>query len=508
VDKDYAPGPDETAYFMAGRILVELIFVESTQIPGNCPPNEDHTETWDDSRKQLVREEVAAGLSFWPARADRPHPLTFVVEDRTLPTSCEPINRPVVTDYWGDRDLWIADVLTAMGCPADPFNFVEVERSCLHELRVEQGFDWAFFIFVVDSDNDEDGAFFYEPPQFPISGIADYHLHFVMTYDNTTWTIAGMDQVTAHETGHVFGAPDEYGSSGCRDSLHGYLQVANWSCNVDCGPPEAPAEHCSDSSIMAEIVPGTDVSISARGAIGWRNPVIEDGFTIVDVVRTSAVVLPAFAPDPSPSGQPAYEGSVSNIPFPPGSSEYRPVTVSKVKTANWRVNGGSVGTAIPIDGEFGDRAEAIRFFPAGSLANGVYTFEVLGINSFGHGTLLPAFDQLEIAHNKVLDTDQDGCTDARELGPYAALGGLRDPYAALDFPDVSPAPVGDKRINVFDTQQVAFRYNTLPGPGSLYDAKYDRRKVGLDPWDLGPGDGKINLDDLQAFYAAFGHDCS
>ncbi len=44
-----------------------------------------------------------------------------------------------------------------------------------------------------------------------------------------------MDRVIAHETGHIFGAPDEYGSSGCScTSEHGrFFQEVNGNC-VNC----------------------------------------------------------------------------------------------------------------------------------------------------------------------------------------------------------------------------------------------------------------------------------
>ena len=36
-----------------------------------------------------------------------------------------------------------------------------------------------------------------------------------MDYDNDGWGPDNIDRVFAHETGHIFGAPDEYASSNC-----------------------------------------------------------------------------------------------------------------------------------------------------------------------------------------------------------------------------------------------------------------------------------------------------
>ena len=46
-----------------------------------------------------------------------------------------------------------------------------------------------------------------------------------MHYDNGNWGPDNINRVFAHETCHIFGAADEYGSCGCGAS--GFLQVAN-----------------------------------------------------------------------------------------------------------------------------------------------------------------------------------------------------------------------------------------------------------------------------------------
>ena len=60
----------------------------------------------------------------------------------------------------------------------------------------------------------------------------------VMHYDLGNWGPTNMDRVMAHETGHIFGAPDEYASSNCSCSTKAgrFFSVANANCaNCDDG---------------------------------------------------------------------------------------------------------------------------------------------------------------------------------------------------------------------------------------------------------------------------------
>ena len=112
-------------------------------------------------------------------------------------------------------------------------------------------------------------------------------------------------------------------------------------------------------------------------------------------------------------------------------------------------------------------------------------------------------------HRTKLDFDGDGCSDFRELGDDASAGGLRDPFDPWDFYDVAGrgGQEPDGVVDMTDLQAVSFRWNTEVGT-LLYDAKYDRTvELVNGPYDLGPPDGEINIFDLQALSAQFGHSC-
>jgi hypothetical protein len=407
----YAPTSSQTSEFMAGTIVASVVFVESSGGAGYCSPADPQTENWDVSRRNQVLGEISSGLSFWTSRADRPSPLTFVVDDQgTQPTSCEPINHPT-----GDEGKWIADVLKAMGrSGATPSNYYSEARAYAASRRAALGADWGYLIFVVDSFNDADGLF--SDGYFAYAYLNGPFM--MMTYDNDGWGIGYMNLVTAHETGHIFGALDEYPTSGCSTSdSWGYLNVSNASCNN--------GGITMDKSIMGpsseQLDASVDVSTSARGALGWRNPAQENGYTVVDVVRTATVSLTPYSPDPTTDSTPTYSATAGNTPFPPagprrqGGSTYgtaSPVTVSKVAAAEWRLDGGAfTGAGVaPNDGAFDEETDAYTFTPQSPVANGVHTFGTRSMNNFGH-TSSVASDPLTIAAPQT-DTDGDTIPDS------------------------------------------------------------------------------------------------
>ncbi|MEX2158557.1 MAG: S8 family serine peptidase [Dehalococcoidia bacterium] len=111
------------------------------------------------------------------------------------------------------------------------------------------------------------------------------------------------------------------------------------------------------------------------------------------------------------------------------------------------------------------------------------------------------------------DDDNDGCTDARELGTNEEAGGRRNPLNPWDFYDID----GNKQIDLFiDIFTVASAFGddadgVGPGEPDGYDAALDRSAApaGMDVWDMGPPDGIIDLFiDIFGVAFQFGHDCT
>jgi len=381
-----APSSTQTSEFMAGTVIYSVVFVESSGGTGNCSPPDAQTENWSPARQSTVLSEISQGLAFWTARSNRASPLSFVLDNwGTRPTSCEPITRTAMGST-SDEPKWVADVLTAMGFPATTSNYLTVARAFAHARRTALGADWGFIIFIVDSLNDADG-------NFSDGSFAYAYLNgpfMVMTYDNDGWGIGLMNLVTAHETGHTFGALDEYAASECSTSdTWGYLNVANASCNN--------GGITTDKSIMGEGSEeqdaSVDVSTSARGAIGWRNP--GGSPVVVDVVRTATVSLTAYTPDPTSDNTPTYSAIAGNTPYPPGGCNTvggtccrtpSAVTVSRVAGAEWNLDGGAFTSSgvTPTDGAFDEESDPYTFTPQSPVSAGTHTFGTRSTNSFGH----------------------------------------------------------------------------------------------------------------------------
>jgi hypothetical protein len=60
-----------------------------------------------------------------------------------------------------------------------------------------------------------------------------------MQYSNGNWGKDQIDRVFAHETGHVFSAPDEYGGCNCGANYgEGTCHTRNYNC-VSCPSPDS-----------------------------------------------------------------------------------------------------------------------------------------------------------------------------------------------------------------------------------------------------------------------------
>lgn len=126
------------------------------------------------------------------------------------------------------------------------------------------------------------------------------------------------------------------------------------------------------------------------------------------------------------------------------------------------------------------------------------------------------------------DTDQDGCTDARELGSVPSLGGLRDPFNYWDFRSVptGSAFVRDGVIDIGDILAGVLRFgasgdplgNPVPAkplasipPPPAYHTAYDQGgglTGSAGAWNRKGPDGILDIGDILATVLQFGHNCA
>jgi hypothetical protein len=103
-------------------------------------------------------------------------------------------------------------------------------NSYVQKLRADLGTKWAYCAFFTK----------YPVPHFAYASIGGPRM--VMDFENDGWGPDNIDRVFAHETGHIFGAPDEYASANCNcGGSWGHFNKPNTNCancasdgGVDC----------------------------------------------------------------------------------------------------------------------------------------------------------------------------------------------------------------------------------------------------------------------------------
>ncbi len=357
-----APGFFDTSAYLIGSVTVGIITPEST----------GSGENWSTSRKNLVVAKIVEGLQWWKDNTFAPANLTFVYDiHHSVPTTFEPI-----TLSSADEDLWISQVMSNLGYPGSSSQYFTQVRNYLNDKRNQLGTDWAFAIFIADSNNDQNGSF--------LDGSFAYtYLNgpfMVLTYDNDGWGIDDSEIVVAHEHGHIWGALDEYASSGCTTSERsGYLNIANANCEAEVANP-APSIMGNASVQEFQAFPNHLVSQPARQMVGWRDS-DGDGKERYDPVDTTVTaVLTHFSPDPTMDPTPTYTGYAFDTPFV--SPTETDVTINFITSVEFRVDGGPWQLASATDGAFDEDVEDFQFSPV--LTSGTHTIQVRATNSVGN----------------------------------------------------------------------------------------------------------------------------
>jgi hypothetical protein len=153
-------------------------------------------------------------------------------------------------------------------------------------------------------------------------------------------------------------------------------------------------------------------------------------------------------------------------------------------------------------GAVGGRRPHLRIISSYSECWGWNSYGQLGNNSSGDATTW-------VNH----DTDKDGCTDSKELGPDQLLGGRRDPTNFWDFFDTWTVDGGgyvrDKIVTSADVYAVTDRFFTdgdpnadplaTPSASNNYHPAFDRTEDpnSSESWDLLKGNGQIRADDIS-----------
>ncbi len=222
-----AAGADTSAYLI-GKVATAIIVVEGTAAP----------YTFTQMERDTIVAEIQDGLG-WLGTLEPKAQVSWFYETYEVALDLDPAQ---IADF--TEDTWRDAAIAKLGYAAS----WEGLEQFVRDRRTALGTEWAYAIFVT---------------RFPLWHFAyAYKPRVVLNYDLDGWGIDNLDRIAAHETGHIFGAADEYAESSCDCKERcGYLQVENGNCELGV----APQEPCIMSHNAWAMCPYT------RGHLGWRD---------------------------------------------------------------------------------------------------------------------------------------------------------------------------------------------------------------------------------------------
>ena len=233
---------------MTGTVAVTFFLVESDG--SGADPN---SWTWTVQDMQEYMNSAIVGLLWWAGRADNHLDcwVTFLINHvSAFDPRCQQWVEPSIHDN-GFVSTWASNVMTKMGYP-----------SGNHFSKVDAFNNWQEATYQVNSAYSAFIAYnpIGAPSSFANGGYAFawiYGPYFWSLFRTTGWT---HDVVISHETGHIFGACDEYtgGCSSCVNSCSAY-GGANANCE-DCNPMSRPCMMRSNENSLCQYT---------KTMIGW-----------------------------------------------------------------------------------------------------------------------------------------------------------------------------------------------------------------------------------------------
>jgi hypothetical protein len=218
-----------TSQYLEGTVAVGIIIVEG--------PTADLK--FSDSERTKVVAEVQNGLSFY-ATANPVAGISFAYDIQIVTVATPP--DPNAADL---EALWRDPAMGALGFSADWAGVT----AYIEDIRNRFGTRWTYCGFFTK----------YPLGWFAYASIGGPRL--VMQYANDGWGPDNIDRVFAHETGHIFGCPDEYASSNCNcGGTWGRFGIANGNC-----------ENCASGGGVACLMKGNTFAVCGYtpSHLGW-----------------------------------------------------------------------------------------------------------------------------------------------------------------------------------------------------------------------------------------------
>ena len=347
-----------TSAFLAGDVAVGIIRPESTGvIDGN-------TENWTDSEVTNSLAQVMAALDKLTNDSPRGK-LTFVLRTESFGPG---VAGTVSCDYEAiQHQNWTTSVvLNFLGkLGYTQANYYNRLREWDDDLRSDLGTDWAYGFIIVDNSGDTS------------QGRASAYLN-----GPGAWLFQSSSaKVYHHESGHVWGAQDEYHPDAGEPPTDrwGYMQEPNANSQFTSGSGFFGG---AGEGIPALMIDNRDyASPWTRGAWGiWDL----DGDGINDTQDTFPTVTLNTSTGTSTF---TFTGSATATALKREDTVNfdADITINKIVLVEWRINGGPWQNATASDGAFNTSTENFTVTTA-ALRNGPYFFEARARDNFGNTT--------------------------------------------------------------------------------------------------------------------------
>jgi hypothetical protein len=227
-----APAAAPTSAYLEGTVAVGVVIV------GGPTAALQFTQ---EERTKVVAE-VQNGLSFY-ATTNPKAGLTFVYDIRHTQLNVQPdANAADLEARWRDP------AMAALGFPASWAGVGQYVEGLRQQFQTR----WTYCVFFT---------------KYPVSHFAYASIggpRIVMQYANDGWGPDNIDRVFAHETGHIFMAPDEYAESACNCG-------GNWG---RWGKPNTNCQNCAPAGGTTCIMKRNDWAMCTvtPAHLGWVAP--------------------------------------------------------------------------------------------------------------------------------------------------------------------------------------------------------------------------------------------
>jgi len=197
----------------------------------------------------------------------------------------------------------------------------------------------------------------------------------VMDFAVDGWGIDNFNLVVAHETGHIFGCPDEYSASNCDCTTRfGRYQVVNGNCER-CAPNPVACLMSHNSQAVCDYT---------RGHLGWNELQVQsEGSTLLKGTWTFDLDSGAQG---APSGSDIWWEQVDTVKrflVPQGGAmlanmgkvDFDAVSLQTLKNLSY--------TAMPIDGS-NNANNKLKAGTVVAIRTGTARYSKLRVNSYGY----------------------------------------------------------------------------------------------------------------------------